>query len=77
MDIGEGFCYGECCKVYKPGDSQACTTGANNTLCTYKKNFKKTKKKELWVELLETIELTMLIFVCVILCLFGISSSLK
>ena len=32
MDIGEGRCYGECCEVCKPGDSQTCTPGANNTL---------------------------------------------
>ena len=32
MDIGEGVCYGECYEVCKPGDSQTCTPGANNTL---------------------------------------------
>ena len=32
MDIGEGMCYGECYEVCKPGDSQTCTPGANNTL---------------------------------------------
>ena len=32
MDIGEGMCYGECCEVCKPGDSQTCTHGTNNTL---------------------------------------------
>ena len=37
MDIGEGMCYGECCEVCKPGDSQTCTPGANNTLYVYKK----------------------------------------
>ena len=35
MDIGEGMCFGECCEVYKPGDSQTCTPGANNTLYVY------------------------------------------
>ena len=35
MDIGEGMCYGECCEVCKPGDSQTCTPGANNTLYVY------------------------------------------
>ena len=38
MDIGEGMCYGECCEVCKPGDSQTCTPGANNTLYV-NKNF--------------------------------------
>ena len=33
MDIGEGICY----EVYKPGDSQTCTPGANNTLYANKK----------------------------------------
>ena len=32
MDIGEGICYGECCEVCKPGNSQTCTPGAINTL---------------------------------------------
>ena len=32
MNIGEGMCCGECCEVCKPGDSQTCTPGANNTL---------------------------------------------
>ena len=32
MNIGEGMCSGECCEVCKPGDSQTCTPGANNTL---------------------------------------------
>ena len=40
MDIGEGMCYGECCEVCKPGDSQTCTPGANDTLYVNKK-FKK------------------------------------
>ena len=34
------MCYGECCEVCKPGDSQACTPGANNTLYV-NKNLKK------------------------------------
>ena len=44
MDIGEGMCYGECCEWCKPGDSQTCTPGANNTLYVNKKikNLKKT-----------------------------------
>ena len=25
MDIGEGMCYGECCEMCKPDDSQTCT----------------------------------------------------
>ena len=37
VDIGEDMCYGECCEVCKPGDSQTCTPGANNTLYVYKK----------------------------------------
>ena len=37
MGVGEGMCYGECCEVCKPGDSQTCTLGANNTLYVYKK----------------------------------------
>ena len=32
MDIGEGICYGECCEVCEPDDSQTCTPGADNTL---------------------------------------------
>ena len=32
MDIGEGMCYGECCEMCKPDDSQTCTPGANDTL---------------------------------------------
>ena len=32
MHIGEGMCYGECCEVCKPGDSQNCIPGANNAL---------------------------------------------
>ena len=45
MDIGEGMCFGECCEVCKPGDSQTCTPGANNSLYVNKKikNFKKIK----------------------------------
>ena len=31
MDTGEGMCYGECCEVCKPGDSQTCTPGDKNT----------------------------------------------
>ena len=38
MDIGEGMCYGECCEMCKPKDSQTYTPGANNTLYV---NFKK------------------------------------
>ena len=30
MDIGEGMCYGECCEVCKPGDSQTCIPGDKN-----------------------------------------------
>ena len=30
MDFGEGMCYGECCEVCKPGDSQTCTPGDKN-----------------------------------------------
>lgn len=30
VDIGEGMCYDECCKVCKPDDAQTCTPGANN-----------------------------------------------
>ena len=32
MDIGEGegMCFGECCEVCKPGDSQTCTPGDKN-----------------------------------------------
>ena len=37
MDIGEGMCYGECCEVCKPVDSQTCTSGANNTFYVNKK----------------------------------------
>ena len=32
MDIGEGMCYGECCEVCKPDNSQTCTPGANNEM---------------------------------------------
>ena len=39
MDIGEGMCYGERCEVCKPGDSQTCIPGANNTLYVNKKFF--------------------------------------
>ena len=46
MGIGEGMCYGECCEVCKPGDSQTCTPGANNTLYVYKKKFKNYKLKK-------------------------------
>ena len=35
MDIGEGMCYGECCEVCKPGDSQTCTARDKNTLYVY------------------------------------------
>lgn len=45
MNIGEGMCYGECCEVCKPGDSQTCTPGANNTLYVYLKNLKIIKKQ--------------------------------
>ena len=45
MDIGEDMCYGECSEVCKPGDSQTCTSGANNTLYVYKKNLKNKKNK--------------------------------
>ena len=38
MDIGEGMCYGGCCEVCKPDDSQTCTPGANNTLYVNKNN---------------------------------------
>ena len=38
MDIGEGVCYGECCEVCKPDDSQTCTPVSNNTLYVNKKN---------------------------------------
>ena len=44
MDIGEGMCYGECCEVCKPGDSQTCTPGNKNTLYVYKKCLKINKK---------------------------------
>ena len=37
MDIGEGMCYGECCEVCKPGNSQNCTTAANNAFYVNKK----------------------------------------
>ena len=37
MDTGEGMCYGECCEVCKPGNSQTCTPGANNTYMLIKK----------------------------------------
>ena len=37
MDIGEGICYGECCEVCKPDDTQTCTPGANNILYVNKK----------------------------------------
>ena len=47
MDIGEGMCYGECCEVYKPGDSQTCTPGASNTLYVYKNFFKNFKMQVL------------------------------
>ena len=30
MDIAEGMCFGECCEVCKPGDSQTCTPGVKN-----------------------------------------------
>lgn len=45
MDIGEGMCFDECCEVCKPGDSQTCTPGANNTLYVYLKNLKIIKKQ--------------------------------
>ena len=38
MDTGEVLCYGECCEMCKPNDSQTCTLGANNTLYVNKKN---------------------------------------
>ena len=38
MDIGEGMCFGECCEMCKPGDSQTCTPGDKNTLYVYLKN---------------------------------------
>ena len=41
MDIGEGMCFGECCEVCKPGDSQTCSPGDKNILYVYKKKFKK------------------------------------
>ena len=41
MDTGEGMSCGECCDVCKPGDSQTCTSGANNTLYVNKKFLKK------------------------------------
>ena len=41
MDIGEGMCYAECCEMCKPGDSQTCTPGTNNTLYVNQKKFKK------------------------------------
>ena len=37
MDTGEGMCYGECCEVCKPGNSQTCTPGDKNILYVYKK----------------------------------------
>ena len=46
MDIGEGMYYGECCEVCKPGNSQTCTPGANNTFYVNKK-IKKIFKKSL------------------------------
>ena len=27
MDTGEGMCYGECCEMHKPDDSQTYTLG--------------------------------------------------
>ena len=36
MDIGEGMCFGECCEVCKPGDSQTCIPGDKN-ICLFKK----------------------------------------
>ena len=36
---GKGMCYGECCEVCKPDDSQTCTPGANNTEYVNKNNF--------------------------------------
>ena len=41
MNIGESICYGECCKMCKPDDSQTCTPGANNILYVNKNSFKK------------------------------------
>ena len=35
MEIGEGMCFGECCEVCKPGDSQTCTPGGKNILYVY------------------------------------------
>ena len=37
------MCYDECCEMCKPGDSQTCTPGANNTLYVNKK-IKNSKK---------------------------------
>ena len=54
MDIGEGMCYGECCEVCKPGDSQTCTPGANNTLYVYKKQTQKQKTKQKYLFLSPT-----------------------
>ena len=39
MDIGEGMCYGECCEMCKPDNSQTCTPGANNALYVNKNNY--------------------------------------
>lgn len=44
MNIGEGMCYGECCEVCKPGDSQTCTPGAHNTLYVNKKILKRDRQ---------------------------------
>ena len=30
MDIWEGMCYGECCEMCKPKDSQTYTPGVHN-----------------------------------------------
>ena len=38
MDIEEGMCYGECCEMFKPDDSQTCIRGKNNTLYVNQKN---------------------------------------
>ena len=45
MDIGEVMCFGECCEVCKPGDSQTCTPGDKN-ICLLKKMALKIKKQK-------------------------------
>ena len=39
-----GYVLGECCEVCKPGDSQTCTPGANNTLYV---NLKRRRRRRL------------------------------